>query len=244
MSPDGGTKQAGSSPIKQVINPFANTAAGSQKKYDLSSSFYHFIMGVWEISPNLEALKMAELDKGDRVLDVAFGTGWCLERIIRQVEARVYGIDFSEGMCRTCRHNLEKARLRHRAALVRGDATALPFDDGCFDVVVSTFLLDLLPVDDIPVVLSEMRRVLAPSGRMVAMTLTKQGDGLLRAARRLYEWFYDYWPVIGGYRASSRPIHLEREVRQAGFAVAATRLTSIPLFFFPVAIVVATPEPL
>lgn len=240
MSADGRTNGDGS-PVKQVINPYADTDAGPATKYDLSSSFYHFIMGVWEIKPSREALEMAGLQPDERVLDVAFGTGWCLERIARQVDTTVCGVDYSEGMCGACRCNLERAGLGHRAVLVRGDATALPFDDGCFDVTFSTFLLDLLPASDIPAALSEMRRVIAPDGRMVAMAMTKQGDGLLRAARRLYEWFYDIWPVIGGYRASSRPIHLEQEVRRAGFTINASRLTHIPLFHFPVAIVVATP---
>ncbi len=244
MSPDGGRRHGDGSPVKRVINPYADTDAGPAKKYDRSSSFYHFIMGIWEIKPSREALEMAGLQPGERVLDVAFGTGWCLERIIRQVETTVYGVDYSAGMCTVCRGNLARAELEHRAVLVRGDATALPFADGCFDVAFSTFLLDLLPADGIPAALSEMRRMLTPGGRLVAMTMTKQGDGLLHASRRLYEWFYDIWPVIGGYRASSRPIHLEREVRRAGFTINASRLTHIPLFHFPVAIVVARPTSL
>ena len=238
----GKEKRGNSDPVKKVINPYAGTLDGPQKKYDLSSTFYHLIMGVWEIKPNLEALKMAEMHKGERVLDIAFGTGWCLQRIIPLVKPPVFGVDFSEGMCNICCRNLTNAGLRDQAVMICSDASSMPFEDHRFDVVFSTFLLDLLPQDGIPKVLAEMQRVLAPHGRMVAMTMTKQGAGLLRVARHLYEWLYDYWPVVGGYRVSSRPIYLDQQVTRAGFTITKSKLTHIPLLFLPVRIVVATPN--
>lgn len=228
-----------SSTTKRVINPYADAPEGSKKKYDVSSGFYHLIMGVWEIKPNCEAIELASLQPGEDVLDVAFGTGWCIEHIMDKVETDVYGIDFSRGMCEKCVMNLEKQGVQHMANLVEGDATRLPFQDASFDVVFSTFLLDLLPQADIPRVLSEMKRVLRPDGRIVAMTLTKEGGGVSKGMRWLYECFYDLWPTIGGYRPSSRPIFLAEAVKTAGFQIKREKMTHIPLFYFPVKIVVA-----
>lgn len=231
------------SDVKEVINPYDTSPGGAKKKYDISSGFYHFIMGVWEIKPNEEAIQLAELKRGEIVLDVAFGTGWCLQRIIRKVGAPVHGVDFSSGMCKVCKGNLKRKGIWHLSNIIQGDALYLPFKDKIFDVVFSTFLLDLLPLHQIQQALSEMKRVLKEDGRIVAMTLTKEGEGIKKAARRLYEWFYDKWPIIGGYRASSRPIYLQKEVERAKLTVIKGELTHIPLFQFPVKIVAAKQNP-
>jgi demethylmenaquinone methyltransferase/2-methoxy-6-polyprenyl-1,4-benzoquinol methylase len=228
-------------PLKEVINPFAESRFGPQRKYDLSSSFYHLIMGVWEIKPNKIALEMLNVQSDERVLDVAFGTGWCLQRIIQNINSQVFGLDFSTGMYQTCIDNLKNDGLDKYAYLVQANAKNIPFQNDSFDVVFSTFLLDLLPQNEIQTVLAEMKRVLSSKGRLLAMTLTKDGMGLLRSMRNLYELIYDHWITIGNYRASSRPIYLEEEIIKAGFSVEKSRITHIPLFHFPVKIIVANP---
>lgn len=225
--------------VKEVINPFASSPEGAKKKYDVSSNFYHLIMGVWEIRPNNDAIELADIKEGEVILDAAFGTGWCLKRMIEKVGDVVHGIDFSRGMCMVCRKNLEKENMEHLANIIQADVLSIPFKEKVFDVVFSSFLLDLLPTNQIQKALLEMKRVLKEDGRIVAVSLTKDGDGMKKVARYFYEWFYDRWPVIGGYRASSRPIYLEKEIEKAGFFITKRKLTCIPIFQFPVKIVVA-----
>ena len=69
---------------------------------------------------------------------------------------------------------------------------SLPFADTRFDLVVCCHLLDLLPRDDIPLVLSELKRVLRPGGRLVLADMTI-GE---RAARRLWDALYRCWIVL------------------------------------------------
>ena len=64
-------------------------------------------------------------------------------------------------------------------------------------------------------------------------------DIIKKAARLLYEIFYDHWPTIAGYRASSRPIYLSKEIEKAGFKIIKKKFTKIPIFQFPVEICVA-----
>ena len=226
--------------VKEVINPFSNSPFGPQKKYDVSSSFYHLIMGVWEIKPNKIALEMMNIKSHERVLDVAFGTGWCLNRIIQEKQMPVYGLDYSSGMYQTCLQNLKKDGIEEYAYLVKANAKTMPFQNNSFDVVFSTFLLDLLPKQEIQTVLNEMNRVLSSNGRLLAMTLTKDGKGVSRSMRLLYEMIYDHWITIGNYRASSRPIYLEEEIENAGLTIKESKITHIPLFHFPVKIIIAT----
>ncbi|MCU1280025.1 MAG: hypothetical protein JWM53_3571 [bacterium] len=88
-----------------------------------------------------------------RVLEVGVGGGNVLERMA----GRRVGIDLSPFILGKAR-----ARLGAAAALVRGDAMALPFADGVFDRVFCSEVLE--HVLEPEAVVREMRRVLAPSG--------------------------------------------------------------------------------
>ncbi|MGZ3427721.1 MAG: class I SAM-dependent methyltransferase [Polyangia bacterium] len=88
-----------------------------------------------------------------RVLEVGVGGGNVLER----VGGRRVGIDLSPFILHKA-----KARLGAGAALVRGDAMALPFADGAFDRVFCSEVLEHVLEPEAAV--REMRRVLAPRG--------------------------------------------------------------------------------
>lgn len=210
--------------VKEAINPYKNPA----EKYDKASNFYHLIMGVWEIKANKEAIKMANLKQNEIFLDLAAGTGWVFERLLKR--ANGIAIDFSWKMCKQC---------SKYGDAIQANALSLPFKNEAFDVVFSSFLLDLLPLHHIQKALKEMKRILKGNGRVVAVALTKEGKGIKKAARLLYEIFYDHWPTIAGYRASSRPIYLSKEIEKAGFKIIKKKFTKIPIFQFPVEICVA-----
>jgi ubiquinone/menaquinone biosynthesis C-methylase UbiE len=91
------------------------------------------------------------------VLEVGCGTGLILERLAR-VARRAEGIDLSPGM-------LEKARARG-LAVQQASATALPYPDASFDLVVSFKVLAHVP--DIAAALGEMARVCRPGGCVLA----------------------------------------------------------------------------
>jgi SAM-dependent methyltransferase len=102
-----------------------------------------------------------ELAPGQRVLDVACGTGV----FAREAAARVtpggsaVGIDINEGMLEIA------ARNAPEVAWSRAPAEALPFEDGSFDRVASLF--GLMFFEDRSRAISEMLRVLQPGGRLV-----------------------------------------------------------------------------
>lgn len=98
---------------------------------------------------------------GDRVLDVATGTG-VVARAAASRGARVTGLDFSHDM-------LERARVRPDSVgldWVEASADAMPFDDGEFDVVLCAHGLQQFP--DAPAAVAEARRVLRTGGRVAA----------------------------------------------------------------------------
>jgi SAM-dependent methyltransferase len=102
---------------------------------------------------------VAEVEPGD-VLEVGCGPGELAERISRELRAAVIAVDQSERMVELASARGVDARL--------GDVQDLPFEDESFDVAVAAWMLYHVP--DLDRALSELRRVLRPGGRLVAVT--------------------------------------------------------------------------
>jgi len=106
---------------------------------------------------------------GDRVLDLAAGTGTSSVSFAA-AGADVVACDFSLGMLQAGRARLAKsdplqAKTGGRVAFAAGDALRLPFRDGTFDAVTISF--GLRNVHGTRDALAEMRRVTRPGGRLV-----------------------------------------------------------------------------
>jgi demethylmenaquinone methyltransferase/2-methoxy-6-polyprenyl-1,4-benzoquinol methylase len=122
---------------------------------------------------------------GDRTLDACCGTG-DLAIEAQRAGADVVGLDFSERM-------LERARRKApELEFVRGDALALPFEDGSFDSATVGF--GVRNVEDLEAGLRELRRVLRPGGRLGILEITTP-TGRLAPFYRV--WFDKVVPLLG-----------------------------------------------
>lgn len=118
--------------------------------------FVPAIFGQW--APRM--VNAARVDSEDRVLDVGCGTGVLARAAADRVTAasQITGLDCNGGMLAVAR------RIRPQIDWHQGNATALPFKDDSYDVVLSQFALMYFP--DRIAALREMIRVLRPGGRL------------------------------------------------------------------------------
>jgi demethylmenaquinone methyltransferase/2-methoxy-6-polyprenyl-1,4-benzoquinol methylase len=133
------------------------------------------------------ALDKIGVGSGDRVLDLACGTGDFCE-LARARGAWAVGVDFALQM-------LRQARARGRDFdSVQGDGEWLPFASASVDVVTCGFALRNFVY--LEAVLIEIARVVKPGGRIALIDVDRPSWGPLRAAHSLY--FDRIVPIIGG----------------------------------------------
>lgn len=136
------------------------------------------------------------------MLDVGAGTGRSMRALFEESHPRrAVGLDLSAGMLAQARQTLRDPR----AVLVRGDATALPFPDNSFDIVMSMWTLETLP--DPLLAVAELLRVLKPSGTVLTVFSTLPDEPIPRLAARLIEAVMR--PGFAGrfVPESERPLH-------------------------------------
>lgn len=143
------------------------------------------------------------------VLEIGIGSGLNLPCYGAAVD-QVIGLDPSRSL-------LEMARSRAKPgcpplAVIQGSAEAIPLQDASVDTVVSTWTLCSIP--NVRTALTEVRRVLRPSG---AFVFVEHGRAPEKAIIRWQDRLTPLWKPIAGGCHLNRPI--EALIREAGFAV-------------------------
>jgi ubiquinone/menaquinone biosynthesis C-methylase UbiE len=134
-------------------------------------------------------VESAQLRPGERVLDVGCGTGTLALLAARAVgpQGLVVGIDPSPEMIAQARAKTAAPGASPTAA-PRFELAAierLPFDDASFDVVLSSLMFHHLPAREQRLGLAELRRVLAPGGRLLIVDFPGGGPLLHRLLGRV-----------------------------------------------------------
>jgi len=123
---------------------------------------------------------------GLRILDLCGGTGDLSVAVARAPErpSLVVCCDFSHPMLERAGPKLVRAGVADRCPVVEGDALALPFADASFDAVTVGFGVRNLA--DMTAGFREMRRVLAPGGRLVILEFSRPDGPVLKRLYRAY----------------------------------------------------------
>lgn len=122
---------------------------------------------------------------GQRILDVATGTGMVAGELLARGDCSVVGLDQSPQMLAGARARFAaQPALAGRVELIEGQAEELPFADGSFDALTFTYLLRY--VEDPAATMRELARVVAPGGRVGYLEFAVPPWLPARLAWRLY----------------------------------------------------------
>lgn len=193
-------------PIVEATHPAAEKVqqyyAWRASNYDAGASF--------EAEHHAEALRLAAIQEGQRVLDVACGTGRGTVGLAQAVGAggHVDALDLSPEMLDQARAKLAKLGLSDRVQFTPGNARELPYPDQTFDLLYNGYMFDLIPLDGFQPILREFERVLKPGGKLVLVNMSKPDE-----RRTFYETVYAKgWAVM-----PCRPVLMSSYLKPAGF---------------------------
>jgi demethylmenaquinone methyltransferase / 2-methoxy-6-polyprenyl-1,4-benzoquinol methylase len=169
----------------RVRGVFDSVASKYDVMNDLMSMGLHRVWKAYTVG-------VANLNRGDKVLDIAGGTGDLAKAFSRKVgdSGTVVLTDINEAMLRQGRERLEDEGLLLPTTIC--DAEKLPFATASFDLVSVAFGLRNMTHKDRA--LSEMNRVLRPGGRLLVLEFSK----VSRPLEKIYDWYsFKVLPQIG-----------------------------------------------
>lgn len=164
----------------------------------------------FEVEHHLEA-RRADIQAGQRVLEVACGTGRAAVDLARAVGAtgRLDALDLTEAMLNQARAKIDQLGLSNRVHFKQGNARELPYPDATFDVLYNGYMFDLIPLEGFVPILREFERVLKPGGKLVLVNMSKPDE-----RKTFYESIYERgWAVM-----PCRPVLMARFLDAVGFS--------------------------
>ncbi|RMH23268.1 MAG: class I SAM-dependent methyltransferase [Acidobacteria bacterium] len=159
--------------------------------------------GFYEDAALAELIAHGAWEQAASVVELGCGTGRLAERLLAQhlpAAARYLGVDLSSTMVELARRRL--ARFGERAAVRRLDGTPeIDLPAASCDRFLSTYVLDLLPLDEVEKVLSEAHRLLVPGGLLALAGLSPGTTLASRLVSRLWSAVHALRPsLVGGCR--------------------------------------------
>jgi demethylmenaquinone methyltransferase/2-methoxy-6-polyprenyl-1,4-benzoquinol methylase len=212
----------------------------AERFYTRISHVYDALADAGEHTAREVGLRLLDARRGERVLELGFGTGTAIVPIARAVSehGRVLGVDISEGMRQVAAERVAAAGLCRSVDLLVGAIPPIPARDQEFDAVFMAFTLELFPNDSIPMVLQEIRRVLRPGGRFVVVAMDEGDDTQQQGlAERTYQWLHRHFPHI----IDCRLINVVGLLKEGGFTI--SRAAALEIWGLPVKVCAAFDVP-
>ncbi|HLD67188.1 MAG TPA: bifunctional demethylmenaquinone methyltransferase/2-methoxy-6-polyprenyl-1,4-benzoquinol methylase UbiE [Pseudomonas sp.] len=207
-------------PESQKADKVAEVFHSVAAKYDLMNDLMS--VGVHRLWKRF-TIELSGVRTGNRVLDIAGGTGDLTKKFARLVgpTGEVVLADINASMLKVGRDRLLDLGVAGNVKFVQADAEKLPFPDNHFDCVTIAFgLRNVTHKED---ALRSMLRVLKPGGRLLVLEFSKPTNGLLS---KIYDTYsFNLLPMMGKlitndaesyrYLAESIRMHPDQETLKA-----------------------------
>jgi ubiquinone/menaquinone biosynthesis C-methylase UbiE len=200
-----------------------------QNNYDRLSGVYDLLSSGSERRIMQRAIHMLQPGEGANILDIGCGTGTALLQMSELTHA--CGVDLSFRMCQKAAGKLRHAANMNHIHIACANALYLPFSNASYDRILMSFTMEIFPRRDIPDLLAECSRILAPAGKLCVVNISETDCRHL--VYGLYRWSHDRFPAV----VDCRPINAGEFLRQAGFQV--ERSEAFSLWGIPVSIILA-----
>lgn len=181
-----------------------------------------------------EILRLVALAGTERVLDAGCGPG-PVSLLLAPAAGRVTAVDLSEAMLDRARRTAAERSLTN-IAFHRGNLADLPWPDASFDLIVSRYAAHHWP--DPQAVVTELARLLSPSGRLLLVDVMADADPLRDTFLNALEILRDPSHVRDHSQAQWQAI-----CRKAGLAAVPEFAWDLRLEFSPWVTRIQTPEP-
>jgi len=170
-------------PLDEKVSRVSSVFSSVADKYDLMNDLMSF--GVHRLWKRF-VVEMAAVRDGQKVLDVAGGTGDLAEKFARRVgeKGMVVLADLNTDMLEVASNRLVDRGILEGVVFVRADAESLPFADNQFDLVSIAF--GLRNVTRKESALESMLRVLRPGGKLLILEFSRMRLPLLAPIYRSY----------------------------------------------------------
>jgi demethylmenaquinone methyltransferase/2-methoxy-6-polyprenyl-1,4-benzoquinol methylase len=205
-----------------------NSREQTQRNYDRMARWYDLFASSERKFTEI-GLRMLDARRGERILEIGFGTGHALAELASMVgeTGLAVGVELSTGMIMAAQKRIRAQGPRRGAVMLQGDALNLPFAPASFDAIFLSFTLELF--ENIPVIIEQCKGVLKTHGRIgiVCMALGNS------PAYHLYKWGHERWPTI----LDCRPIQASHYLQGAGFSLKESQTKT--MWGLPVDILVA-----
>ncbi len=192
-----------------MVEATHQTAVKIQRYYGWRASNYD--AGTeFEAEHHKEAIRRADIQAGQHVLEVACGTGRAAVDLAQAVgeTGRLDALDLTEAMLDRAHAKVEQLGLSNRVYFKQGNARELPYPDATFDVLYNGYMFDLISLDGFLPILKEFLRVLKPGGKLVLVNMSKPD-----ARKTFYERVYEQgWAVM-----PCRPVLMSPYLEEVGF---------------------------
>ena len=189
---------------------FGYKTVASDDKVNLVAGVFHSVAGKYDLMNDLMSgcihrlwkrftIELSGVRAGNRVLDIAGGTGDLTAKFSRLVgaEGQVVLADINDSMLKVGRSKLTNSGIVGNVEYVQANAECLPFPENSFDCVTIAF--GLRNVTDKDAALRSMLSALKPGGRLLILEFSKPVNPLVSTVYDRYS--FDVLPKIGRFVA-------------------------------------------